>query len=112
MCDNHLDFLKYFAGVNYCSENKDSRQTMNILNAILSVIVACLLALQGKKSIAKVKQISSPKQNVPWAETFSVFSLYIVRILQVLVFTSILSNILNVVGSALQDNYGHVYYND
>ena len=74
--------------------------------------MAYLLALQGKKSIAKVKQISSPNENVPWAETYSVFSLYIVKNLQVLIMLCIILNILGVVSSALQGDFVRVDYDD
>ena len=67
--------------------------------------MAFLLVFQLKKSIGKVKQISSPNDLVPWAETYSATSLYMVRLMQASIAMSILSNGLSIVAVMIEDKY-------
>ena len=75
---------------------------------MLDILVALLLALQGKKSIAKVRQISSPQDLMPWAQTYSVLSLYMVRILQATLVCSIIFNVMNVVSVAFGSKFASI----
>ena len=109
MCDFYkYNYLKYYVGIGYCVKDPESLNIVSIVNIAVNLIVAILLVVQIKKSVRKVKRISSPSEFAAYAETYSALSLFIVRLLQVSMVIGIISNAINIAATAMFGSYSQI----
>ena len=70
----------YWVGTEYCFTDEGDILITSFVFGGVYIFIAILMLVQICRSIQKARLISEPRENMPiWAQTYSIFSILIVR---------------------------------